>query len=146
LLDDVLVAPATARYPIDKIESRPADPVDGDRAWIVSGVVDAENSFSALIRQRWECMVVLSGDEFNPIYLKLGDTTVYGSIPPTSMQGAFARIQKGMTEEEALSIMGPGTVSGQQTIDGVTSKLIEWPGRTQDGKAMRIMILNGKVF
>lgn len=50
---DKLVAPATAQWPGDEVVEEA--PASGEDVWRVDGAVDAENRFSALIRNYWTC-------------------------------------------------------------------------------------------
>lgn len=53
---DQLKAPATAEFGDST--------ATGSGPWTVTGTVDAENSFGAMLRQTWSCEVRLDGDTF----------------------------------------------------------------------------------
>ena len=57
-IEEMLKAPATAEF--DSNAS-----LGGSRIWIVTGTVDAENSFGALVRSRYGCTVTMLEDSAN---------------------------------------------------------------------------------
>ena len=52
---DALKAPASASFTGVQVAG-------GGGAWVVTGDVDAENSFGAEVRQSWTCNITLDGD------------------------------------------------------------------------------------
>lgn len=54
-LKEKLKAPSSAKF-VDTVVA------GGPSAWTVSGEVDAENSFGAMIRAQWTCSIRLDGD------------------------------------------------------------------------------------
>lgn len=55
-VEDQLKAPATADFTDGSVTA------DGASSWTVTGAVDAENSFGALVRSDWTCDIRLEGD------------------------------------------------------------------------------------
>lgn len=53
LVKENLKAPSTAEFDTS---------ATGDGTWTVTGTVDAENSFGAMLRSEFQCTVVVSGD------------------------------------------------------------------------------------
>ncbi|ACV09764.1 SHOCT domain-containing protein [Jonesia denitrificans] len=57
-VDKQLKAPSTAKYSDQVVKST------GVLKWEVTGAVDSENSFGAMIRNEWTCSIYLDGDTF----------------------------------------------------------------------------------
>ncbi|WP_157544460.1 SHOCT domain-containing protein [Jonesia quinghaiensis] len=57
-VDKKLKAPSTAKYSDQVVKSA------GILKWEVTGAVDSENSFGAMIRNEWTCSIYLDGDTF----------------------------------------------------------------------------------
>lgn len=55
-VEEQLRAPATAEFSNQDVT------VTGTNAWEVTGDVDAENGFGALVRNEWTCTIRLDGD------------------------------------------------------------------------------------
>lgn len=53
-VEDLLKAPATAEFDSSAV---------GSGTWTVTGTVDAENGFGAMIRSDFQCTVVIEGDQ-----------------------------------------------------------------------------------
>lgn len=62
-----LRAPASARWPGHEIVSH------DERTWTVTGYVDAQNGFGALLRMEWECEGERTGGEWHVIDVEVAD-------------------------------------------------------------------------
>lgn len=82
LIKPTLNAPQSASFPWETVSYENMEPLSdmsGDRAerWRVSGFVDAQNSFGALLRSRWEIILLGVGDKFIPAEARLGGEVVF---------------------------------------------------------------------
>jgi hypothetical protein len=77
-LQGILKAPSTAKYPQDSIRATELGALEGHRAWLVTGAVDSQNSFSAMVRGQWETVIVLKDGDWFPVYIGLDGETVFG--------------------------------------------------------------------
>ena len=59
---DKLKAPATAKFSDESVTGS-----DPDSVWFVSGAVDSQNSFGALIRSSFECSVTFKSGEASTV-------------------------------------------------------------------------------
>lgn len=58
-----LKAPATAKFSGEDASPSDATQAADGKGWYVTGNVDAENSFSALVRSTWTCYAYQHGDK-----------------------------------------------------------------------------------
>jgi hypothetical protein len=62
---DELKAPTTAKFSDERY-------TDSDPSWRVTGAVDAENGFGAMIRNRFECTLTRNGDSYATTAVNVG--------------------------------------------------------------------------
>lgn len=67
LVRENLKAPSTAKFPWDGTAVK-----QGDR-WAVQSYVDSQNSFGAMIRTEWGCILAKENGRWRCLYLKLDD-------------------------------------------------------------------------
>ncbi|NLG44803.1 MAG: hypothetical protein GX547_16295 [Phycisphaerae bacterium] len=79
LLAPLLVAPSTAVYPWEEIQSAEVPEAGPGRAWRVQGVVEAKNALGVPLRHKWEAFVVEREETLFPIYLAMEGRVVFGS-------------------------------------------------------------------
>lgn len=105
-----LKAPSTAEFSSLWDEETKIAPY-GYHQWLVSGFVDAQNSFGAMLRQNWNVIMVKSGDDWDAACGELGDAA-WGDIPPriawptpppTAKQIAAAKAAEAKRKDEAAA-------------------------------------------
>jgi hypothetical protein len=69
-----LKAPSTARF-----STASTSPL-GSNCWYVCGSVDSQNSYGAMLREKWIAIVRQDGSQFHTDFVKIGDQT-YGIMP-----------------------------------------------------------------
>jgi len=81
VLEGRLRSPSSAEYPWDFVQSRVVCDTDEYFGCVVTGVVDAQNAFGAVVREPWEVVAVLdrSRDQWAPIFVSLSGDPVFGS-------------------------------------------------------------------
>lgn len=62
---DRLKAPSTADFSDEDHTN------SGDHQWIVTGVVDAENSFGAMLRSSYRCELKVDGEDWIPLSVQV---------------------------------------------------------------------------
>lgn len=72
-----LKSPRSAKF--DRLDQAQVAPF-GYHQWIVSGVVDAQNSFGVMLRHKWACLMVGSGESWQADYSEIGDEK-FGEMP-----------------------------------------------------------------
>jgi hypothetical protein len=82
LIKPILKCPSTADFPFDSITYSSLPPMKDSsgktaQAWLVKGAVDAENSFGAKVRSRWEIVVAQVDDDFIPLQAKFEGKIVF---------------------------------------------------------------------
>lgn len=78
VLADVLVAPDSAEYPWETVQSRQGAEIEGLPSYIVTGEVKASNRLGAELRKRWETIVVKKGGDLVPVCVAIDGETVWG--------------------------------------------------------------------
>lgn len=69
---DSLKAPSTATITLTKSDQVGGTQPNGARAWVLSGTVDSENSFGAMLRDTWECQAVVNGGKATATWTAFG--------------------------------------------------------------------------
>lgn len=77
IIKPVLKAPSTADFPWDTVTYAKMANVWGQQRWQVSGAVDSQNSFGAMLREQWTAVVIRKGSDLMIMKVTLGDQVVY---------------------------------------------------------------------
>ena len=82
LVENRLKAPSTAKF--STLSDASAGYVAyGENRWACSGYVDAQNAFSAMIREKWFAVMTNNNGVLEPVYMEVGSHK-YGELPMES--------------------------------------------------------------
>jgi len=136
-----LKSPSTAKFPGSYDASSKMDPY-GYHQWIVSGIVDAQNGFGAMIRYQWAAVMVKKGSWF-AAYIEIGDSKfgimpVSLPFPLTPRQIAAAKAEAEYAKEVAAknnaAALSRALASNQAAADkGDAYGLLRMGERYRDG-------------